>query len=219
MSAFKRTSYQSVTVQLANSGGLAALTAALAANPAISVDVHREDKYFAAQSNGISIVLTAIGYFIGGIMAVGAVFAALNTMYAAVSAQALLIATLRAIGFNAIAVLAAVFLEALFLAVMGALSGTAIAWLLFNGHTLNMQSGSQSQVVFALHISLQLANLERRLGPRHRLPRGHISRHPGCTSSYCRGLACDMMDSKPAAIAMSRRISGPRASASGSEAP
>ena len=86
-------------------------------------------------------------------------FAALNTMYAVVAAQAIFIATLRAMGFNAVAVLSAIFLESLLLSVAGALAGTAMAWLLFGGHTLNMLTGSQTQMVFSLQITPALAVL------------------------------------------------------------
>jgi putative ABC transport system permease protein len=159
MSTFHRITYQSITVQLTSSAALKILNKAIAANPSLSVDVHPEDQYFAQQSQGLTKLLNMVGYFIGGIMAVGAVFAALNTMYAAVSAQSLQIATLRAIGFNAGAVLVAVFLEALLLALAGALLGTAVAWLLFSGHSLNMVAGSQAQMVFTLHVTPQLAVL------------------------------------------------------------
>ena len=159
MSSFHRVTYQSITVQLTSPAALKTLNKAIAANPSLSVDVHAEDQYFAQQSQGLTKLLNMVGYFIGGIMAVGAVFAALNTMYAAVSAQSLQIATLRAIGFNAGAVLVAVFLEALLLSLAGALLGTAVAWLLFSGHSLNMIAGSQSQLVFTLHVTFQLAVL------------------------------------------------------------
>jgi putative ABC transport system permease protein len=159
MSAFHRTGYQSITVKLTSPAAVKSLAAALGANAAVVVEVVREDEFFARQSRDFAQVLTIFGYFIGGIMAVGAVFAALNTMYAAVAAQRLFIATLRAMGFNALAVLSAVFLESLFLSAVGALVGTAIAWALFAGHTLNMLTGTQSQMVFSLQITPALAVL------------------------------------------------------------
>ena len=159
LSVFHRTNFQSITVQLQNADAIKPFAAALAANPSLSIEVQREDLYFAEQSKAIVRLLTSVGYVIGVIMAVGAVFAAMNTMYAAVSAQALFIATLRAIGFDAGAVLVAIFVEALALAVSGALVGTAIAWLLFSGHSINMLSSGQNQTIFALHISSQLAVL------------------------------------------------------------
>jgi len=156
LSAFHRTAYQSIVLRLSGTGALSALEKSLAANPSLSVEVHREDRYFADQSKGIVRLLKALGYFVGGIMAVGATFAALNTMYAAVNAQLVVIATMRALGFRAFAVLAAIFLESLLLALVGAFLGTAVAWLLFSGHTVNMLGGSGNQSVFTLHITLSM---------------------------------------------------------------
>ncbi len=158
LSAFHRNDFQSITVRLNNRAAFKAFSRALTTNPAIKVDIRREDQYFLLQSVGITRLLTIIGYFVGSIMAVGAIFAALNTMYAAVSAQWIQIATLRAIGFDALAVLVAVYLESLLLAVIGALLGTVVAWLLFNGASLSMLAfGTQSQLVFAIRITPQLA--------------------------------------------------------------
>jgi len=159
MSAFHRTFYQSITVRLSGPAAVKSLTAALHANASTNVEVVREDEFFARQSKDFAQVLTIFGYFVGGIMAVGALFAALNTMYAAVAAQSIFIATLRAMGFNAVAVLSAVFVESLLLSAIGALAGTSIAWALFGGHTLNMLTGSQSQMVFSLQITPALAIL------------------------------------------------------------
>lgn len=159
LSTFHRSNFQSITVQLTDPAALTMFAAALVSNPSLSVEVHREDRYFADQVKAITKLLNTVGYTVGGIMAIGAVFAALNTMYAAVSAQSLVIATLRGIGFNAVAILVAVFVEVLALAVIGAATGTAVSWLLFNGHTLDMLSGAGNQAVFTLHISPQLAVL------------------------------------------------------------
>ena len=159
MSAFHRTGYQSITVRLTSPAAVKSLATALGANASVVVEVVREDEFFARQSRDFARVLTIFGYFVGGIMAVGAVFAALNTMYAVVAAQSVFIATLRAMGFYALAVLSAVFLESLLLSAIGALVGTAIAWLLFGGHTLNMLTGSQTQMVFSLQITPALADL------------------------------------------------------------
>jgi putative ABC transport system permease protein len=86
------------------------------------------------------------------------VFAALNTMYSAVSARAREIATLRAIGFGAGGVVVSVLVEALILAVGGALLGAAIAWLLFNGNTVTM-GGGVSSLVFKMQVTPALLGM------------------------------------------------------------
>jgi putative ABC transport system permease protein len=93
-------------------------------------------------------------------MGIGAVFAALNTMYSSVSARTTEIATLRALGFGSIAVVASVLVEALLLALVGALLGATIAWLSFNGNTVSTLSGGSgmSQVVFHLRIGWELVS-------------------------------------------------------------
>ena len=74
-----------------------------------------------------------LGYIVGTVMAIGALFGCLNTMYAAVSARGREIATLRALGFGAFPVAVSVILEAVLLAVAGALIGAAIAWAFYDG--------------------------------------------------------------------------------------
>jgi putative ABC transport system permease protein len=109
---------------------------------------------FASQSRSLNTVLKFIGYVVGGMMAVGAIFCALNNMYAAVSARAREIATLRAVGFGAPAVVMSVLLEALLLALVGALMGSFMAWLLFDGHLTSMAAGGGgTQLAFALSVT------------------------------------------------------------------
>ncbi|MGH8205780.1 MAG: ABC transporter permease [Steroidobacteraceae bacterium] len=154
LSAYQRNWFQSITVQLDNPAALDKLKLSLDTDSTLHVTVARESDYFAAQSRGLHTVLKVIGYFIGGMMAVGAVFGALNTLYAAVSARSLEIATLRAIGFGATAVVTSVLVEALLLAVSGALLGALCAWLFFNGHvTSMMMSGLQTPMTFALAVT------------------------------------------------------------------
>ncbi|MGH8258561.1 MAG: ABC transporter permease, partial [Steroidobacteraceae bacterium] len=111
------------------------------------------------QSHTFASLLTVIAHIVGAIMAIGAIFAALNTMYSAVSARTMEIATLRAIGFGATAVVASVIVGALILALIGAAIGALIAWLAFDGNTVSTVSGannSLAQVVFHLRIGLGL---------------------------------------------------------------
>ena len=158
-SAYHRSSFQSVTVQLENAAAFSEFAAALERDASLAVEAEREDRFYLAQSKTITRIFTIVGLLVGGVMAVGAFFAALNTMYAAVAAQAALIATLRAIGFHAAAVVIAVLTESLALALVGAGLGIALAVLLFGGHALHIAPGAQTQLLYALHIGPALAML------------------------------------------------------------
>ena len=110
---------------------------ALTSNPQLSVEVKRTSDYARDQLKPVTGVLNFVGYFVGVVMAVGAVFGAINTMYSAVDARTREIATLRAIGFGGTAVVISVLVEFLLLAIPGALLGVAVAWLVFNGHAIS----------------------------------------------------------------------------------
>jgi putative ABC transport system permease protein len=153
LGAYRRNLYNSTTVLLASVDSFDEFKAALTTNPTLSVDVNREPDYYASLSEQLAKVLTFVAYFVGSIMAIGALFGALNTMYSAVSARSLEIATLRAIGFGAGAVVVSVFVEALLLALVGGAIGAAIAWIFFDGNAANTLSGNFTQVVFRLSVT------------------------------------------------------------------
>jgi putative ABC transport system permease protein len=134
MAAVKRNALNSVLARLDSTpNSMDILKSALTGNPALSVIAERHSTYYEHFSAVQATLFRAVAYVVGGIMALGALFGALNTMYAAVSARRREIATLRAIGFGAFPVALSVVTEALVLALSGALIGSAIAWLLFNG--------------------------------------------------------------------------------------
>jgi putative ABC transport system permease protein len=137
MSAFQRNSFQTVNVRLLSPAAFTRFKDALTSNPQLSVDVKRTADYTKEQLKPVTSILNFVGYFIGVVMAVGAVFGAVNTMYSAVDARAREIATLRAIGFGGTAVVISVMVESLLLAIPGALIGVAIAWVLFNGRAIS----------------------------------------------------------------------------------
>ena len=153
LAAYRRDSFQSVTALLDSADSFDAFKTELTTNPALQVEVSREPAYYASLSEGLNKLLTFVGYVVGSIMAVGALFGALNTMYSAVSARSLEIATLRAIGFGAGAVVISVFVEALLLSLTGGVIGAAIAWIFFNGNAANTLSGNFTQVVFRLSVT------------------------------------------------------------------
>jgi putative ABC transport system permease protein len=159
LSAYRRNLYQSVVALLESKDSFAAFKSSLTTNPQLSVDVMREHDYYAKQSQRMSTVLSFIAYVVGGIMAVGALFGALNAMYSAVSVRSREIATLRAIGFGASAVALSVLIEAMLLSVIGALIGAALAWIFFNGNVVSTLGSNFTQVVFRLAVSPSLVML------------------------------------------------------------
>jgi putative ABC transport system permease protein len=147
----------SVTVRLADPKAFDQFKAALEANPQLKVDVATTLDYFSKQSEGMTKVIRIIGITVGTIMAIGAMFGALNTMFAAVATRAREIATLRAIGFAGLPVVVAVMLETMLLALVGGVIGGVVAWLLFNGYGAStMAAGTVGQLSFQLHVTPEL---------------------------------------------------------------
>ena len=151
MSAGNRSVFNAVTVTLDSQDSLSAFKEALEDDPRLKIEVHRESEYYNERSKQVSQLLFFVAYVVGSIMALGALFGAMNTMYSAVSVRTVEIATLRAIGFGAAPVLISVLIEALGLAVLGALTGVAVAWLLFNGGELSL-GGGFGQVAMQLDV-------------------------------------------------------------------
>ena len=151
--AYRRQGYQSVTVRLTSPEALDAFKAALASDPQLKVEAKTTLEYYTAQSEGMSKVIRVVGITIATIMAIGAIFGALNSMYAAVATRAREIATLRAIGFRSPPVIVSVMLETMLLALLGGLLGAFIAWLLFNNYTVSTLGSNFSQVVFQFSVS------------------------------------------------------------------
>ncbi len=152
MSAYKRTAANSVTVLLESEASFDEFKTALTTNPTLSVSVERERDYYQRQSEDANTFFDLVTTFVGIIMALGALFGALNTMYSAVSARTVEIATLRAIGFGASGVVSSVLVEALLLSFTGAVVGAAIAWLLFNGNTIGI-GNNVGTLVFQMRIT------------------------------------------------------------------
>jgi putative ABC transport system permease protein len=159
-SVLNRGDFQSVTVRLKSAGAFAAFKASLAANPTLTVDAMRESDFFAQQSKDISKLVHVAAYGLGTIMGIGAIFAALNAMYAAVSARVREIAVFRAIGYGGELIVLSVVAEALFLALLGSVLGIAMIWLLLNGKNLNAGiGGSNTQLVFDVAVTPSIASI------------------------------------------------------------
>lgn len=154
--AHRRNGFQSVVVALTEPAAIETLRVALAADPRLRVDVETTRDYYAKQSERLTAAIRIIGTGVAAIMALGAVFGALNTMYTAVSQRAREIATLRALGFTATPVVASVLLETMTLALAGGLLGAGVAWTLFHGFTVSTLGANFSQVVFQFQVTGEL---------------------------------------------------------------
>jgi putative ABC transport system permease protein len=157
-SAYQRgTTFQSVAVKLSSPDAFQNFKDALTTDPRVSVKVVRQTDYYAEQSTVIYNLITGLGTLIASLMAIGAIFGALNTMYSAVAARTREIATLRALGFGSGPVVVSVLIESLLLALGGGVIGAAVAYFAFDGFqaaTMNWQSFSQ--VAFAFKVTPSL---------------------------------------------------------------
>jgi putative ABC transport system permease protein len=152
MSGYQRNVYNSVRMKLESADAHERFSDALTTNPTLSVNVMTEQEYYRQAAQNVDSLFSVITYVVGVIMAIGAVFAAINMMYSAVSARSVEIATLRAIGFGAGGVVASVLAEAFVLAVIGAAVGAAIAMLLFNGNTVSL-GGTVGSIVTEMRVT------------------------------------------------------------------
>lgn len=160
LSTYKLGSFNSIVVALKSPEALKTLRDALASNANLSVTVYGEPQYLATalSSDPVNRMLGLVTYAIGSIMALGALFAALNCMYASVAKRATEMATVRAIGFSGGVVAIAVLIESLLLALIGAAIGVAIAYRAFNGATISTLGGAltDTQLVYSLTIAPRL---------------------------------------------------------------
>jgi putative ABC transport system permease protein len=161
--AYRRgNSYQSVYARLSSYESFTELKDAVTADPQLNVTVMREPEYYEQQSQVLQRVIRTVGFVIAGLMGLGAIFAAINTMYNAVASRTREIATLRALGFGSLPVIVSVLLEALALSVVGGGIGGLVAWAAFDGYqtsTMNFQSFSQVAFAFAVTPKLLLQGL------------------------------------------------------------
>jgi putative ABC transport system permease protein len=148
--------FQSVTVHLSSPGTFQQLKDALTSDPRLNVDVTREVDYYAKQSTTLTRLITILGGIVASIMAIGAVFGALNTMYSAVAERGREIATMRALGFGTVAVVFSFLVEALLISFVGGSLGCA-AVMPLNGLTTGaMNWQTFSHLAFAFKITPEL---------------------------------------------------------------
>jgi putative ABC transport system permease protein len=161
MTAYQLKAFNSTTVVLTSRSALAMFQDALRREPTLSVDALPEPEYLAMISGNTNKFLATVAWLIGGIMGIGALFGALNTMYSAVAARLVEIATLRALGFAPAAVVGSIVVEATLLSLTGACVGIGAAYAIFDGTSVNTPGGSRwdSQLVYSLSVSPTLVLL------------------------------------------------------------
>lgn len=145
--------FQSVTVHMESPDSFRALKDSLTSDPRLNVDVTREIDYYAKQSTTMTKLITILGGLVAIIMAVGAVFGALNTMYSAVAERGREIATMRALGFNAGAVVFSFLVEALLISLIGGIIGCLVVLPLNGLTTSTMNFQTFSSIAFAFKIT------------------------------------------------------------------
>jgi len=148
--------FQSATVHLTSPAAFQEFKDSVTSDPRLTVDAVREVDYYAKQSTVMTRLITVLGGIVALIMAVGAVFGALNTMYSAVAERGREIATMRALGFSTLNVLLSFLFEALLISIAGGILG-CLAVLPLNGLTTStMNFQTFSNLAFAFKITLDL---------------------------------------------------------------
>jgi putative ABC transport system permease protein len=152
--AFRRgNSFQSVLARLESPAQFTTMKNWLTTNPQLNVSVVDESLYYSDHSSNMTTLIRTVGFGIAVLMAIGAVFGAILTMYTAVSTRTREIATLRALGFNTTSVVISVLVESLILGAIGGVAGGLLAYVAFNGYqtsTMNFQTFSQVAFAFAV---------------------------------------------------------------------
>jgi putative ABC transport system permease protein len=148
--AFRREgAVSTIRVQLVDPAQIDVINERMKKDPRLDLQIRSEPEFYGSQSKFLSRIIVGFGYLVAVIMAIGAIFAALNTMYSAVTMRTVEIATLRALGFGGTPVVVSVLIEALALALLGGITGAVVAYVIFNGLTVStLNNASFSQVAF-----------------------------------------------------------------------
>lgn len=158
-SAWRRSGVSSILAQLKSSAALDPMAERLKTDPQLDVEVKSQLDFYQGQSGQLTATIGILAGIVAVIMAFGATFGALNTMYSAVSARTREIGTLRALGFGAPPVVASVMAEALLLSTSGGILGALVAYLAFNGYAVSTLGGGFTQVAFQFAVTPQLVGM------------------------------------------------------------
>src|SRR6266545_3809706 len=156
MPAFQRGGYQSVTVKLTDPSAFDSFEAAIAADPRLALKPQRERAYYESQSATTTTLIRIFATFVTAILSIGAVFGAMNTMYAAVAYRTREIGTLRALGFSRGRIVVAFLAESVALALIGGVVGCVLALPVQGLSTGTMNMASFTELAFKFRITPDL---------------------------------------------------------------
>lgn len=151
---FRRDSISTMRVRLDDPSEVGSIRSQIDRDPRLNLSLVEESAFFAAQSEARTALIETFTYFIASIMAAGAVVAALNSMYVAVSSRKTEIATLRALGFGQGPVVVSVMAEAMVLALVGGIAGAVVIYAALDGYTTStLNTASNTQVAFSFAVT------------------------------------------------------------------
>jgi ABC-type antimicrobial peptide transport system permease subunit len=153
MPAFQRDGYQSATLKLVDPSAFESLQTSVAADPRLDLKAYPERDYYEGQSETTGTLMRIFATFVTAILSIGAVFGAMNTMYAAVAYRTREIGTLRALGFSRVRIIAAFLVESVALALIGGVIGCILALPVHGLSTGAMNMTSFSELAFKFRIT------------------------------------------------------------------
>ena len=148
--------FQSATVHLTSPGAFDQFKDSITSDPQLNLEVEREVEYYAKQSSAMTQLITVLGGLVAAVMAIGAVFGALNTMYSAVAERGREIATMRALGFSSWNVILSFLFEALLISFIAGIIGCVVVLPLNGMTTQTMNFSTFSNIAFAFKITFNL---------------------------------------------------------------
>jgi putative ABC transport system permease protein len=153
--------FQSATARLISEDAFDAFKNAVTTDPRLTVSTDREVDFYAKQSEILTILIKVLGFLVASVMAIGAIFGAINTMYSAVSARSVEIATLRALGFRTRHIIISFVTESVFISLIGGVAGILLILPINNraASTMNWQTFSQLSFTFMITPTFMLEGL------------------------------------------------------------
>jgi putative ABC transport system permease protein len=148
----RRGGSSSLAVRMTAPGEIAAFDRFIRPNPQMQLQAIEEQKYYSDQAGPVATALIVLAVFVSVVMGVGAVFGAMNTMYAIVAARTREIGTLRALGFPRRSILVSFVLESVLLSLVGGVLGCVLA-LPMHGFSTGTAQATFAEIAFAFRVT------------------------------------------------------------------